>query len=383
MKQSGVLLIADMSNYTAFLTQSDLEEAQGILNQLFTTILEETRPPFVIAKLEGDAVFAYAPQGAFMQGQTLLEAIEKIYIAFRQQRERIALNMCTIDEAAADAFLALDLKFAVHYGEFMMSQFGDRTELSGPDVILTHRLVKNGVQRRTGVAAYAFITQAATEALNLTEACNTMTCHEEEYDHLGAVRGFVHDLGAVWQAHRQSAPMHITPEETWFVVEADLPVASALAWDYLHDPDKKRIWSQSDEMDVLFNEAGRLGIGAAHQCAHGDTTFTHTIVDWRPFDYATFDVEGPLGSIIRYQTHVEETPQGTRIRWVWARPAGGTNALSEGLVKLITPAMRFFFEGPAYDVADIIRAMVDEDITLGHVTPLLENGWTFNAQAAR
>ncbi len=57
MPQQGYVLIADIAVYTAFLTRGELEHAQDILNTLFHTLLNNTRHPLVVSKLEGDAIF--------------------------------------------------------------------------------------------------------------------------------------------------------------------------------------------------------------------------------------------------------------------------------------------------------------------------------------
>ncbi len=44
-QQKGYLIIADISGYTAFLTQTELEHSQGILESLFQNLLEQMRPP--------------------------------------------------------------------------------------------------------------------------------------------------------------------------------------------------------------------------------------------------------------------------------------------------------------------------------------------------
>ena len=59
-------------------------------------MLEHTRPPLVVSRLEGDAVISYVPAGSISQGQILVELIENTYVDFRQSRERMVINTsCT------------------------------------------------------------------------------------------------------------------------------------------------------------------------------------------------------------------------------------------------------------------------------------------------
>ena len=84
MVENGYLLISDITGYVKFLPQSAIDHGSGALQSLLNAIIENIGPPLIIAKTEGDAVFAYAPERSFVQGQTLLEAIEGIYFAFKR-----------------------------------------------------------------------------------------------------------------------------------------------------------------------------------------------------------------------------------------------------------------------------------------------------------
>src|SRR5947207_15966918 len=52
--------IADISGYTSFLTGVELDHAQDIIADFMNTVVKGLRPPFRLAKFEGDAAFVYA-----------------------------------------------------------------------------------------------------------------------------------------------------------------------------------------------------------------------------------------------------------------------------------------------------------------------------------
>ena len=66
--QDGYLLIADITGYTAFLRESELEHAKDSLRTLLDLLIEQTKPPLRISRLEGDAVISYALQGQLPEG---------------------------------------------------------------------------------------------------------------------------------------------------------------------------------------------------------------------------------------------------------------------------------------------------------------------------
>ena len=70
MVAKGYFVIADITGYTAYLTQSGLEDAQGVLNVLFEGLLDAIQPPLQVSNFQGDAILAYTPEGSAIQGQT-------------------------------------------------------------------------------------------------------------------------------------------------------------------------------------------------------------------------------------------------------------------------------------------------------------------------
>jgi hypothetical protein len=58
---SVVLIIADISGYTRFMTRTkmSLAHAQAIITELLQSILHEIEIPLHVVEIEGDAVFFY------------------------------------------------------------------------------------------------------------------------------------------------------------------------------------------------------------------------------------------------------------------------------------------------------------------------------------
>jgi hypothetical protein len=52
--------IADISGYTHFVSGVELDHAQDIIADIMDTLVRAMRPPFRLAKFEGDAAFVYA-----------------------------------------------------------------------------------------------------------------------------------------------------------------------------------------------------------------------------------------------------------------------------------------------------------------------------------
>ena len=128
----GLLLISDITGYTVFLKDSELEHARETLTALLEILVGGTRPPLTISRLEGDGVFSYGIEGFGLRGQTFLEMIEGLYVAFRRAIDMMVLNtMCSCNACANIA--NLDLKFFVHHGEFLTQDVGRYRDLVGTD----------------------------------------------------------------------------------------------------------------------------------------------------------------------------------------------------------------------------------------------------------
>jgi len=190
-KQSGYLVLADISGYTSFVAKTEIEHADIALSYLLEAIIEKLRLMFTIAKLEGDAVFAYMETGNLREGKALLELIDQSYLAFRDKASALHAQ-ATCPCRACKAIPTLDLKFILHHGEYMIQQVAGIHDLLGTDVTLIHRLLKNGVSESTGWQGYALFTDQALEHMQCSKDSYFKRC--ESYEHLGDVNIYCMDM---------------------------------------------------------------------------------------------------------------------------------------------------------------------------------------------
>src|SRR3972149_2782867 len=92
----GYFIIADISGYTSFVAKTELEHSHEILSELLELLVSRFQPTLTVSKLEGDAVFAYTSKEVFIRGETLVDFIESIYVAFRDKQFSMKRNTtCT------------------------------------------------------------------------------------------------------------------------------------------------------------------------------------------------------------------------------------------------------------------------------------------------
>ena len=292
----GSLLIADISGYTRYLSGVELEHSHDVLADLLGVVAGELAAAGRLAKLEGDAVFICDSDGQ-TDGETLLAALDAAYFAFATRRRTIDLRT-TCPCAACAQIEDLDLKVIAHHGSFVEHVVADRSEVIGPDVITVHRLLKNTVVERTGVQAFALVTDACTEALGIDPHALGLRAHDEEYDDVGRVLGWVRDLGERWQEAEERSPVRVTPDEAHFSAEGLCPAAPSTVWEVLVEPDRVLGWKVGATAIEMRDPSSGRGVGSVTHCVHGRQAFDQEILDWRPFAYFSYRETGPYGPFL-------------------------------------------------------------------------------------
>jgi hypothetical protein len=187
----GTLLLADISGYTAFLQAvaeahaADMAAGRFVPKAypLLTSLID------VLSKLEGDAVFAFAAEGELgVRGQSVVDCLTACYEGYRARLDEASeLMTCTCD--ACLSIGRLELKFVLHHGKYIVQSVAGHQELLGPDVTISHLLLKNHVADLIGRSAYALVTESAAAHLDVPlERARPIT---EEYDHYAPVRASV------------------------------------------------------------------------------------------------------------------------------------------------------------------------------------------------
>ncbi len=324
MERHGFILIADISGYTVFLRESELEHAQGTLTELLELLVDHTRPPLVISRLEGDAVLSYGLEDKIVEGQTFIETIESTYVAFRRAIELMVLNNTCRCNACANVS-SLDLKFFLHYGAFAIQRIDDHDEMMGTDVNLIHRLMKNSVVSATGIRAYLLCTDAAMEALGLEDATGNKVRHVEPIEDLWEVEVWIEDMHPVFEARRDAEVIAFAPEEILMTLEVEIAAPLEVVWDHMNQSDIRNSMFGSDRFEVENRRNGRIGEGTVYQCFHGKQVMSQVVLDWQPLRRVLLLQHIPLpgrDSHVLIETTIEPVEGGTRLAQVLARPSG-------------------------------------------------------------
>lgn len=332
----GYLLTTDISGYTRFLVESELQHAKEILDTLLSTTIASIKAPVTVLNTRGDAVLAYVAETNFLQPQSLLESMREIYFDFHRRLSFMDLNTTCECNACANIG-GLDLKVFLHHGDYIEQDLDGNAELQGADVILANLLMKNHVKEALRLEGYGLITDQAVEAMGAQDLVDTMTPHHETYEHFGHVPVRVWDLHREWIDEQARNRRTVEVDSKWVVESVGTPAPQWTAWDVATDKDQKRIYYDMLSVDRVDSLGGRVREGSQYHCVHelGDVRFT--ITDWDPphsfqSDEVAFDIP------VHFTMQFVPTESGTTIRIMYDEPAVDGDA--EELKPLFVDAAR-------------------------------------------
>ncbi|WP_205511559.1 DUF2652 domain-containing protein [Longitalea arenae] len=143
MDNRGLLFIPDISGFTRFVSESEIEHSRFIIQELLEVLINANHLGLQISEIEGDAILFYK-FGDPPALPALYQQVEDMFCAFH--RRLIAYDRRRYCQCAAcAAAIQLTLKVITHYGEFTGYQVQQFNKLIGKDVIVAHQLLKNDI----------------------------------------------------------------------------------------------------------------------------------------------------------------------------------------------------------------------------------------------
>ncbi|HAV78579.1 MAG TPA: hypothetical protein DCX53_14620, partial [Anaerolineae bacterium] len=280
--QRGYPLLADISGFVEFLSESETDHAHQIIKELLEFLIKKISPIFTVAQIDGDAIFAYAPQDRVTRGETLFELLESTYTAYKDQLLQVT-RVRTCGCNACRNSVNLDLKFAIHFGEYIPSEFQKQFDLIGiAPLFIRKREWKETVKVATDWQGYALFTQDCLTQLGL---------HPDDLHAIeipgGSIQTFGLNLESRYESTLENRHVVVSDDDALQSFSVDFPTSPALLWGWINDPDKRTQWYIL-KWTARSRTKGRTGPGAINHCNHGLAgDALETILDWRPIEYYT------------------------------------------------------------------------------------------------
>jgi len=143
MDNQGLLFIPDISGYTKFINNTEIEHSRYIIQDLLELLVNANNMDLKISEIEGDAILFYR-FGKPPSVEEMYVQVEKMFCNFHRyikQYEDRRICPCKACEGAKD----LTLKVITHHGEFSTYTVKEFSKLIGKDVIKAHQLLKNDI----------------------------------------------------------------------------------------------------------------------------------------------------------------------------------------------------------------------------------------------
>lgn len=311
---SGHLVLADISGYTAFVADTELEHSREILNELLETLVRCLGGSLQIGQIEGDAIFALGPDLPDDPGAWL----EDCFVRFHRHLNAIKRVSTCPCRACANVGI-LTLKFVCHYGEYLPQSFLGKETFVGHAVNQVHRLLKNKLPSRE----YVLVTNETLHRLP-PALRDKFIAHREEYD-LGAMECGWLDLAPLRKDPRTDEEVKtVDASHAELTFERVYDAPTDRLWALLTDPAARTRWMGVQRVDYQPG-ARHTMVGGEYHCYHGqgEEAIFRIMDAKRPGQLTT--VMQFMDVLVWSTTTLEDLPDGRTkllIRYHFDRPNG-------------------------------------------------------------
>ncbi len=324
MAEQAIIFIPDISGFTEFTSATEIDHAAHIITELLELLVDSNETGFTLAEIEGDALLFYRT-GAPLDRGRLVEQCLTMFSRFHQRLmviERDTVCQCGACQSAG----TLTLKFVAHFGYLKEIKVARFVKATGVDMIVAHRLLKNGIDS----SEYILMTQACCTAAGLAQPHPSLRWSKSShsYDTIGAIE---YEFATLTQYRRQISPPAPPPP---VVIEKgddnlelviDAPVRTV--YQTLVNVDKRPQWLEG--VDTIDREMTTERIGMRHNCIfHGLRLINTAVYSKFQDDRALYSehVEIPqidVKLLANYELEALEngsTRLGFNVRWLGAEP---------------------------------------------------------------
>ncbi len=256
----GTFVLADIGGYTSFLTDVGIEHAKEITAHLLNGLFEVDPDAWKLGDVEGDCLFVYsdtdhAPEEVFSY-------LRRLYECFRESLEEV-VSGSTCRCGACDRSGDLTLKFVVHAGDFDVEKIAGQRQLIGADVVVAHRLLKNGVPCRE----YALLTAPLADVAQASGL--TVHAGSDDCEGIGTVDYAYLDLETVRETYYERREVFLSEADADVTATVEIDAPPDFVWKRVCDLDRAPEFFptliQAETLSGKVEEAGSV-----HTCLHGN-----------------------------------------------------------------------------------------------------------------
>lgn len=253
--QTGYIAIADVSGYTAFVADTEIEHSREILGELLEVTSRELEKHLRLARIQGDAIICVG------EPKDLINCLESAFMSFhRRVRAMVAANTCQCN--ACQSVPSLTLKFVAQHGTYSTVSVRGAEDLVGGDVNIAFRLLKNHVPSHE----YILATRSVLDRLPPDTRAPFVPI-AEDYD-LGHVEAGYRDLRELRDRAYVQLDKRVTAQNADMTLTRDLDAPPDLVYATLVRPATMQRIAGAPKISLKGGARGTLA-NAAYHCEHG------------------------------------------------------------------------------------------------------------------
>ncbi|AYB31004.1 DUF2652 domain-containing protein [Chryseolinea soli] len=143
MENKGLVFIPDISGFSRFVSETEIEHSRLIIQELLEILINANQIGLEVSEIEGDAILFYK-FGDPPDLKALYTQVEHMFCSFHRNLIAYELSKYCQCKACLSA-INLSLKIITHYGEFTGYTVRNFSKLIGKDIIVAHQLLKNDI----------------------------------------------------------------------------------------------------------------------------------------------------------------------------------------------------------------------------------------------
>lgn len=274
--EKSLLFIPDISGFTAFIQNTEVEHSQHVIAELLEVLLKANTQQLQLAEIEGDALFFYKENEVLSQ-EKLLAQIESMFTAFYSHLKLLEKNrVCTCNACATAP--NLQLKIIAHCGELQFITVQGKRKPFGQQVIEVHRLLKNNVPSDN----YALLSQDLVETIMMPQDYSSrlyqFRAGKNHYDQ----RDIHYIYSVIDNENLRLLPIPYAPQLKMtrppdIIVKHTFPIAATELLEYITNYKYRHRWVEGAE-EFIYDENEVTRLGSEHVCVIGGRHFNFTVV---------------------------------------------------------------------------------------------------------
>jgi ribosome-associated toxin RatA of RatAB toxin-antitoxin module len=260
----SLLFITDISGYTEFVQNTEVEHSQHVIAELLEILIDANTQQLELAEVEGDALFFYK-ECEVPSLEKLLAQVETMFTAFYSHLKLLEKNRICPCNACATA-PNLKLKIIVHSSTLQFISIQNKRKPFGAEVIEAHRLLKNSIKSDN----YILISQDLADIIDLPKDYRSKLFNFNEGNNTYDGKELKYLFSIIDQNELKLKPftkakkIHFnTPPSITF--EKEFPTSAKELLEYISNFTYRHQWVKGVN-NFEFNENEVTKIGTEHVC---------------------------------------------------------------------------------------------------------------------